>query len=183
MTIRERNNDTDVTETDPASQQLRWYLLQCKPRECFRAQDNLERQAIDTYLPQHSVQRRRARQVYWNKEPLFPHYVFIQASPQTNWATIRYTRGVTKVVGFDGKPTPVPDHIVIGLQKKCAELAGLEPEPLFRAGERVTINEGCFRELEAIVKCTHGEQRVVLLLDLLNRTQQVELPADIVSRR
>lgn len=179
MTTMESYRDSDVAGLRA---DLKWYLLQCKPGDCFRAQDNLDLQGVCNFLPLHSVQRKRARQAYWNREPLFPYYLFIRVPEQCNWASIRSTRGVAKVVNFNGTPISVDKEIVYGLQRKCAELAGKEPEPLFEAGQKVVITDGCFKELEAIVQCTRSFERVVLLLDMLNRSQRIELPTDSISR-
>lgn len=160
-----------------------WFLVQCKPRECFRAQRHLEEQAYITYLPTQSVKRKHARRVYWQTEPLFPHYLFLQTPMRTNWSALRSTRGVGRVVSFNGAPMKVEECIVQALRHQCDILNGLEPEPLFRHGETVIITDGCFRELEAIVETTRGDERVVLLLNLLNRQQTVELPISAVASR
>ena len=178
MTIRESHSDSDVAGLRAG---LKWYLLQCKPRDCFRAQANLDLQGVCNYLPLHSVQRKRARQVFWSREPLFPHYLFIRVPTQCNWASIRSTRGVAKVISFNGMPISVDQEIVYGLRRKCAELEGSGSLPLYEAGQKVVITDGCFKELEAIVQCTRGEERVVLLLNLLNRSQRIELPTDSIS--
>lgn len=178
MTIRESSRDIDGASPDAPRQ---WYLLQCKPRDCFRAQSNLDQQGLRTYLPVHTVKRKRARQIYFVREPLFPHYLFIHVPEECNWAAIRSTRGVARILNFNGYPIPVPAEIVYGLQHKCAELTGDEPAPMFTSGQKVVITEGCFKELEAIVQCSHGDERVVLLLKMLNREQRIELPADIIS--
>ncbi len=172
-------------EGDPTTGQSgqNWFLVQCKPRECDRARQHLENQDYNTFLPMHSVKRRRRGRIYYQREPLFPHYLFMRTPHEANWAAIRSTRGVARMVSFNGAPQPVADSIVEGLHRQVALLDGVEPEPLFRTGEKVTITEGCFRELEAIVQCTRGDERVVLLLNLMNREQRVELPMASVAAR
>lgn len=160
--------------------QAHWYLVQCKPRETFRAEQHLGNQGFECFLPNHRVKRQRRGKVYWSTEPLFPYYLFICLDDASNWSLIRSTRGVAKVVDFDGTPAPVPEPIVQGLKQHCARLMGEEPAPLFRPGERVQITEGCFKALDAVVQATKGEERVVLLLNLLNQPQRIELPIGAV---
>lgn len=173
--------DSAIDSSTPA--QVSWYLLQCKPREVFRAEQHLANQGFECFLPSHPVKRKQGNKTRWVTEPLFPHYLFIRLSGQSNWGVIRSTRGVAKVVAFNGQPRPVADELVAGLIRHCEILNGAEPEPLYKPGEKVTITEGCFRELEAVVKATKGEERVVLLLTLLNQEQQIEVPIGSVASR
>lgn len=164
-----------------AQEPAQWFLIQCKPRECERARDHLENQGLDTFLPMHPVRRKRSGRVYYGHEPLFPHYLFLATPLQSNWPAIRSTRGVARVVSFQGRPHAVAESVVEGLRYQVDRLNGIEPEPLFRTGSKVRITEGCFRDLEAIVKCSQGDERVVLLLNMMQRQQQIELPVSAVS--
>lgn len=154
-----------------------WYLVQCKPRECERALLNLEQQEFDAFLPMGDVQRRKARQVFWRNEPLFPYYLFVRLSLYSAWSKLRSTRGVAKLVRFQEFPVPVDEGIVQALQQQCSGELTTPKQALFKPGQSVMIEEGCFRELEAIVKCTKNDERVVLLLNFLNKQQKIELPA------
>lgn len=165
----------------PNSNPKTWYLVQCKPRESARAQEHLSGQHFECFLPTHQVKRTRRGRTYWVTEPLFPHYLFIHLSHLSNWSIIRSTRGVNKVVEFNGKPAVVADAIVKAIRHHCAIAAGAEPEPLYKAGESVIITEGCFRELEAIVKTAKTDERIILLLNILNRQQEIELPANAIK--
>ncbi|MDQ2078312.1 transcription/translation regulatory transformer protein RfaH [Marinimicrobium sp. ABcell2] len=178
----------DATPQDPQAQGAQaeggtWYLVQCKAREAFRAQEHLANQGFECFLPTHPVKRTQRQKTRWVTEPLFPHYLFIRLTDASNWGVIRSTRGVAKVVSFNGQPRPVADSLVAALQHHCALLNGEEPAPLFKTGEKVVITEGCFRELEAVVQATKGEERVVLLLTLLNRQQQIEVPISTIASR
>jgi len=85
------------------------------------------------------------------------------------------------MVRFNNVPATLNHHLVEALQRHCEKLHGLTPEPLYKVGDRVVITEGCFKELEAIVTATSGEERVVLLLNLFSRPQHVALSSyDIV---
>lgn len=134
-------------------------------------------QAFECFLPTHKVNRKHRHTLREVVEPLFPHYLFIRLGNDSNWNVIRSTRGVAEVVTFNGQPKPVPDDIVAGLAERCHLLNDAAPEPLFRPGQQVVISDGVFRELEAIVHAIKGEDRVVLLLNLLNQPQHLELPA------
>ncbi len=159
----------------------RWYLVQCKPGESFRAVEHLENQKYICFHPTYPVKRQLRGRIKTQIEVLFPHYLFIQLTKADNWVPIRSTRGVNSIVRFNGIPATLEDHLVEGLRQQCAKLNGIEATPLYNVGDRVLITDTCFKELEAIVTATSGDERVTLLFNLCNRPQQMELPACAVA--
>ena len=163
-------------------QSSQWYLVQSKPRESFRAEQHLQSQNYTCFHPTYPVKRKIAGKINITVTPLFPNYLFVLLNDTDNWSAIRSTRGVSKIVRFNGVPASLDNHIVEELQRHCARLNGLVAEPLYKIGDRVIVIDGCFKELEAIVTATNGEERVILLLNLFNRPQHVELlVSDIAS--
>ena len=157
-----------------------WYLLQSKPRQAERAEFNLRNQGFVVYRPCIRVERRRRGQRVICQESLFPNYLFIRLQRWVdNWHPIRSTRGVSRLVSFAAEPQPVPEDVVEGIRRRLEDRPA---EPWLRAGERVRIAEGCFRGLEAIFQTFDGEQRVVLLLTLLQRQTRLKLPLASVRR-
>ncbi len=155
-----------------------WYLVQCQPRDGFRADEHLRNQGFQTFHPTHQVKRRRSGRYRWETESLFPHYLFIRLYPEQSFAAVNSTRGVSRIVGFNKTPMPVAGSIVTGLMRQVRELNG-EPlsEAPYKPGDTVTITDGCFKHIQAIVKATQGEERVILLMNLINRPQELTLPA------
>ena len=152
-----------------------WYLVQCKPRESFRAEAHLQNQNYTCFHPTYPVKRKIAGKVHVTIAPLFPHYLFVLLNETDNWSAIRSTRGVSKMVRFNGIPASLDHHIIEELQRHCAKLNGQVAEPLYKVCDHFVVTDGCFKELEAIVTATKGEERVILLLNLFNRPQHVEL--------
>ena len=155
-----------------------WYLVQCKPRESFRAEIHLRNQGYTCFHPTYPVKKKVAGTVQTVISPLFPCYLFVLLSAHDQWSTIRSTRGVNRLVSFNGMPARVAHSIIAGLQYHCEKLNQNEAEPLLKQGDRVVITEGCFKELEAIVMATKGEDRVILLLNLFNRQQVLDMPIE-----
>jgi transcriptional antiterminator RfaH len=159
-----------------------WYLLQCKPRQEARAEENLQRQGYLSFHPQwrrEVLSGGRRRLVH---ESLFPGYLFIQLHADSNWAPLRSTRGVIRLVGFNGQPLPVADSLIEALRWRVSA-HNRQPElPVLQSGEKVRISDGPFAELEAVFHCMNGEQRAILLLNLLNRQQQVQLPLSSIRK-
>lgn len=158
----------------------RWYLVQCKPRESFRAEIHLSNQGYHCFHPTYPVKRKVAGKVHSVIAPLFPHYLFILLNSLDNWSAIRSTRGVSRIVYFNGKPASLDAYMIESLKYHCARLNGQAAAPLFKSGDRVVITEGAFKEVEAIVTEAKATERVVLLINLFQREQYVELPVQAV---
>lgn len=150
-----------------------WYLIQCKPRQDERAEENLLRQGYTCYRPRYTRERllRGRRQML--EESLFPGYLFIQLSLLDNWAPLRSTRGVSRVVAFGNQPLAVSASLIEHLQRRCTTDA---PEQLLETGDKVRIKHGPFAELEAIFLAMDGNERVILLMSILHREQKVRIP-------
>ncbi|MBB1606426.1 MULTISPECIES: transcription/translation regulatory transformer protein RfaH [unclassified Pseudomonas] len=150
----------------------RWYLVQCKPRQDSRALEHLERQGYRCLLPMHQDERLYKGQLQPFVTPLFPGYLFIHLDKVgDSWLPIRSTRGVTTIVSFGGHPTPVPQAVIDHLLT-----IGTLPSPALLSGDRITINIPGLEQLETIYLEKDGENRVLLLLTILQRQVIIKAP-------
>lgn len=72
------------------------------------------------------------------------------------------------MVGFNGRPHPVPDNVVLALRDRVAEQPRIAP---LQPGDKVIIKDGAFAAIEAIFKSFDGDERVVILLSLMHCEQ------------
>ncbi len=156
-----------------------WYLVQCKANQDERAEINLVNQGYTCFRPTHRRERVLQGRRRIVRESLFPGYLFIQLGSGESWAPLRSTRGVLRIVSFGGKPLPVGDDLIARLYKHDS---GAPVEARFACGERVRINEGPFVDVEAIFLAMEGEQRVLLLMTLLQREQRISVPLVDISK-
>lgn len=161
-----------------------WYAVCCKPRQEAVAEENLLRQDYRVYLPRIQLARRRRGQWVDAAEPLFPRYLFIQLDPlRRSAAPVRSTRGVAGLVCFGGQPAVVPDEVIEALLQREDPASGLHQDsrPLFRAGEPVRLVEGPLAGLEGVFTQEDGEARVIVLLELLGKTNTIKVSRDWVA--
>jgi len=149
-----------------------WYLVQCKPRQDARAEENLKRQGYEYFRPLCGHERLVRGVLQIQSESLFPGYLFIRLAAEANWAPLRSTRGIARLVGFGGMPMPVADELIGELQRRVQPMA----QPVLQPGDRVRVAGGGFAELDAIFLAMDGQERVVLLMNLLQRKHRVNLP-------
>lgn len=151
---------------------VRWYAIQTKPRQEETALIHLQRQGYPCHLPRIRERRLIRRRPVSIAVALFPGYLFAQLDlVRQNIAPIRSTRGVIGLVRFGQAPAPLPEGFVESLHEQD-EAPGQEALD-WRAGEALEVTEGPFAGLRAIFAARDGAERVIVLMELLGRTQRL----------
>ncbi|WP_050467333.1 transcription/translation regulatory transformer protein RfaH [Herbaspirillum chlorophenolicum] len=146
-----------------------WYLIHAKPRQEQTALTNLQQQDFECYLPLHYREHVSSSGLVINAEPLFPRYLFIHLNSDKSarsWAPIRSTRGVSRLVCFGNEPAKIESRLIDALRSRENATA---PAKQFRTGDTVLIDEGPFKGLEALYQMQNGEQRAMILIEMLSR--------------
>ncbi|WP_185960707.1 transcription/translation regulatory transformer protein RfaH [Aliidiomarina halalkaliphila] len=156
-----------------------WYVLHCKARQEERAKANLEQQGFRTLCPMFTHQKRIAGKRKLVREALFPNYIFIQSEPeQLNINALRSTRGVRTIVRFGNHIATVPESIIEHFEQSAEQADNNAVSSLFAAGSRVEIIAGAFAGLQAVYHMPKGDERCIVLLDMLGKQQQLEIEED-----
>jgi transcriptional antiterminator RfaH len=153
-----------------------WYLIHTKIRQEWHALQNLERQGFECYLPCVQAEKLQCGALTVVDEPLFPRYLFIRLGSGLegqNWAPIRSTTGVSRLVSFGNVPAKVDDELVDAIRSQISGPGGLRRQ--FEPGQKVVITQGPFAGLEAIYQLSDGESRVMVLLNILSKTVKMYL--------
>ena len=161
-----------------------WYAVQTRPRQEAIAELNLARQGYHSYLPK--VLLRKRRRDKWTRvvEPLFPRYLFIQVDPgEQSLAPVRSTLGVAGLVRFGQLLRPVPDSVIEYI--KQAENPDTHQQHAdewpHQPGDAVQILEGPFAGLSGIFQAATGEERAMLLIELLGRQNTIDVAMDAIA--
>jgi transcriptional antiterminator RfaH len=160
---------------------LAWYLIHTKPRQEALALTNLSRQGFECYMPMLRLQKIRQRKTALVAEPMFPRYLFIRLDTSgsgQSWSPIRSTLGVNQLVRFGGQPAKVDGQLIDLIRSREQ---GTHAQPLFSAGDSVTVADGPFAGLEAIYQNTDAESRSMILLNILSKP--VSMHIDTASLR
>ena len=152
-----------------------WYALHSKPRRELSAAMLLQEAGIEVYAPQISVQKRLDKS--FTTEPLFPGYIFGRLNPQVGEIRlVEYTRGILYVVGYGGKPCPVPDNLIISIKESLNRRCEQEITPDYHPGDRLIITTGPMQDVAAIFDChLSASGRVRILIQVLQRLYRVEV--------
>jgi len=149
-----------------------WFLLYCKGKEELRALTNLKNQGIESFYPTMCVEKKLRNKLIFQDIAIFPNYLFVEIDKNTaNFNSIRSTRGVIDFVKCGANYTKVPTALVAELKAKqlCRDQSANEVT-VFSEGEKVIIQDGAFKGIEAIYQCKDGLERSMLLINLINKT-------------
>ena len=159
---------------------MSWYVIYTKRGQEDRAQVNLQRQGAASYLPMIRVQKVRRSENKPVLEPLFPRYLFIQLEAgDAGWSALRSTRGVTRLVSFGSEPAQVSDDLIAHLK---AKEKAMNEQPLFVAGETVQVPSGPFAGIEGVYLMADGEQRAMVLMELLGKPFRLPVSTAQIKR-
>jgi len=175
-------------ERRPAEGAECWFALSTKRNREKSVAEILRGKGYQDFLPTY-VSRRKWSDRYKDLEfPLFPGYVFCRFDPR--WRLpILTTPGVVMVVGNGRVPVPVEDSEIDALRAVVASRLRVEPWPYLSAGQRIRIEAGALTGLEGIFLEMRKSCRVVVSVELLQRSVAVEVdrscirPLDTASRR
>lgn len=161
---------------------MSWFLLKAKPREEKRAIENLTRQSVVCFCPMINIERIINKNKVKRTEVLFPGYLFIELEEFSVTAiSIRSTRGVSHFVSSGGWPIQAPPELIDQLKTREFLEKNKTVSYTPRPGDVVRIIEGPFRELEAIFTTSDGNDRAIVLLNLLNQASRVSIPYSSIS--
>jgi transcriptional antiterminator RfaH len=101
-----------------------------------------------------------------------------------NLASLCSTKGVSSLVRFGEQLPTLPAGFIDGLRQVTDPASGLIPlpEPAFLPGDTVSIEEGPLAGLQGVFKAVTGQERVIVLLDLLGKQNKVILPRRSIAR-
>ncbi len=154
-----------------------WFCLKTQPKhEKLAAQFLRAHIGLEVFSPVLRFQRATVRGKKWFEEALFPGYVFGKFPYRTHYRQVASSMGVTKVVSFGGQPAMVEDQIIDELRQYVRDNEVIEIFPTVVPGDEVTVLDGPFKGLRAVVtRVLPAKERVAVLLDLLGTQREVEV--------
>ena len=129
-----------------------------------------------TYCPEieRTISHARRKQVV--RRPLFPGYCFVGTDPLvTQWRPILSTFGVRRIVRFGEQMGYLPPNFIAALRAR--EINGLvcRPPSPFGPGESVRIKEGAFEGVVAQILEIGENDRIKVLLELLQLPVKIDV--------
>ncbi len=155
-----------------------WMVLTTHPhREGFAIQ-NLKQQDYLAYCPMLVKHIKHARRTYDAHRPLFPGYIFMERRELAQqWRPVLGTPGIRSVLRNGEAPATLPAGFVESLKAREVNGAIRKPETHFAPGQAVAISGGILDGFIGKILHLQDRDRVLVLLDLLNRQTKVQIDA------
>lgn len=148
-----------------------WFVVLTKPKQEQRAKEHLELQGGEVFLPMFSHEKVIRGRLTHKTEPLFPGYLFLKcAEDSALLGKVRSTRGVRSLLMFAATPVRVQEALIDDLKLRTSMQ---DETPLFSIGQAVQIQSGPFKAYQALFQSYDGEERAVILLNILGSQQEL----------
>ncbi|MBT2562819.1 UpxY family transcription antiterminator [Pedobacter sp. ISL-68] len=145
-------------------QHYRWYPVYTRSRAEKKANEELNRKGIQTYLPLKKVVKQWSDRKKIVEEPLIKSYLFAYISAR-EYAEVLMTNGVARFIYFSSQVASIPDQQIHDLKLLLATDADLELIDYdIKPGESVLIKAGPFKGIIAELVSVHNKQRIILRL-------------------
>lgn len=165
---------SEATGPIPGLLPAEWYAAYTRPRHEKKVAEQLERKAVETFLPVYETIRKWRNGRHRIQLPLFPGYTFVRISLKDRLEVLRVP-GVVNLVGSNGTPAALQEGELMSLRRALSLGKSAEPHPFLTEGHRVRITSGPFSGLQGVLKRRKGQCCVVVSLELIQRSVLVEL--------
>ena len=153
---------------------LPWYALQVRPRFEKVVASTLVSKGYEGFLPLYRHRSKWSDRIKEIELPLFSGYMFCRFDVNKR-LPILITPGVVQVVGIGRVPHPVTDEEIMALQSIVISGLQAEPRSYLNVGRKVRVEVGPLAGVEGIVTMLKGAHRLVVSVNLLQRSVSVEI--------
>lgn len=151
-----------------------WYALYTCSRQEKRVPEQIERPRVSRFLPLYRSLRRWKDRRKELDLVLFPGYVFVQMKLEDRSRALQLP-GVVRVVSFNGRPAAVPAGEIERRRERLSRSSKIARHPYLRTGRRLRESSGPLEGLEGIVVRRKESCRLVLSIDVIQRSVAVEV--------
>lgn len=158
----------------------RWYAVFTCPRHEQSVANRLESKLLETFCPTFERESRRQDRRAQVQEPIFPGYLFTRIDLKDRNSVLSVP-GVVRLLSFNGKPVPIDDLEIEGMQLCRDRGLALEPHPFLAIGERVRVTSGALEGLEGVVTHRKNGCRLVISITQLHQAVAVQIDASLLA--
>jgi transcription termination/antitermination protein NusG len=159
----------------------KWYAIRTRSRAEKVVREQVMQRGVESFLPlmtRVSQWKDRRKRIEW---PLFPGYCFARFSGDQRLLVLQ-SPGVVEIIGSAlGRPEPIPDSEIIGIQKLISSGQPYDPHPHLEQGMRVEVIRGPLIGIQGrFVKKTEG-CRLLITINLIGQGAVAHINADDIA--
>ena len=160
-----------------------WHPLYTKPRQEFKAEEQLSALGLEPYLPTITKLKQWSDRKKKVTEPLFNGYIFVYGDEKARLSALKQN-AIVRSLTFNGQPAFVHEWEIENLKKMLAENREVSIQNTLKAGTKVRVVQGPFKDVEGIVSYEpNNERELAVVIDLLKRSVVVYLPPECVVKK
>jgi transcription antitermination factor NusG len=159
---------------DRDRQSFQWFALRIRSNHERTAITHLGERGYEQFAPSYKAERRWSDRTKQVDHFLFPGYIFCLFDPNDR-LPILTAPGVVDVVGFGKTPEPIPTLEIERVRRMVDSGLLVTPYPYLNVGQAVLIERGPLSGVEGILVEVKGNVRLVVSVNLLQRSVSVEI--------
>ena len=171
--ISERN-DRETAHLPTAFEEPHWYVAHTSANHEKRVTQQLQERSVENFLPLYDSVRRWKDRRMKLQLPLFPGYVFVRLRLRDRLHVLQIP-GVACLLGFGGVVAALPEEEIEALKKGLSRGVSAEPHPYLRVGRKVLVKHGPLAGLQGILTKRKNRVRLVVSVELIQRSVAVEM--------
>ena len=157
-----------------------WYALHVRTRFEKVVARNLQSKGFEEFLPLYHRTSNWSDRKKVIELPLFPGYVFCRFNSQ-NRLPVLTIPGVNAIVGIGKTLMPVEERELNDIRALLDSNSSFEPCPFLQIGQRVSVEYGPLAGTQGIVTMVKNQCRLVISVNLLQRSVAVEIDRDCLK--
>jgi transcription antitermination factor NusG len=158
-----------------------WWAVYTRHQHEKVAGDMLLRKGFEVFVPLYQSTRRWKDRLKTLSLPLFPSYVFIHGGIERQLQVVT-TPGVYSIITAAGRTAVIPGEEIDAVKRMVENSLRVEPHPFLKCGDWVRVKAGPLEGVEGILVRMKGLCRLVISVDMLQKSVAVEVSASDVER-
>ena len=152
-----------------------WFALYTKPRNEFKAEQQLATAGISNYLPNVTLLKQWSDRKKKITEPLLRGYIFIHANEEERLISLEQ-QSIVRCIFDVGRPARIPDWQIDNLKTMLKTKVDIIVHKGIVPGAKVIIKGGPFEGIVGTVVEGETGKSISVAIDLLNRSVIARLP-------
>ncbi len=162
---------------------INWYVIQTKPKKEEESTSYLSTKGVEIFTPLMETFSLINGRMNKALKPLFPGYIFGKFDLEKNYPLVRWARGVNKVLGLSGYPSPISEEVIEIIKGRLDAQGNIKIKQQFKTNDLIRIKSGPLRDLLGVFdRWVSDSDRVRILLNLIGYQPEVEVHCSLIEK-
>jgi len=161
-----------------------WYVVQINPKDEGVVSVVLKQSSITLYQPFMEKYVFHARKKTLKRYPLFPNYIFVNISIESEELhKVRWCRGVKRILLDNYQPIAIDGDFIDSLRTLEDDLGVIKKPVDFMPGDVVRVKSGPMKDVYGIFEAWGSDEgRVKILIEMVNNRAKVVMHPSLIEK-